>query len=106
MTSLGRAPQLMAINGLSALSLLRWIILATTSLPVPLSPLMSTAVGDFATRWMADRISSMTGLLPTRMVLGSSPFSCLVDSGDSGGRTFPTFVFISHLHLSFARNTH
>ena len=46
------AAQLIATNGFSARGLLRWMARATSSLPVPLSPVISTVESVGATRAM------------------------------------------------------
>ena len=60
----GSAAQLIATNGFSARSLRAWIMRATSSLPVPLSPVTSTEICEGATR---DTRSS------TRRAAGESP---------------------------------
>ena len=55
----GMAPQLMATKGWLARELARWMARATSSLPVPLSPWMSTLASLAATRWALARTSSM-----------------------------------------------
>ena len=67
------AAQLMAMNGPGARGLLRWMALATSSLPVPLCPRMSTVAGLPATRPTIRNTSSMAGLAP--MAVSSSPSS-------------------------------
>jgi hypothetical protein len=66
MTSFGIAAQLMVRYGSSCRGLWLWMSRATTSLPVPLSPVMRTVVRDFAMRLTADLISQIGGLWPTR----------------------------------------
>ena len=63
--SLGMAPQSTAINGLFRRSLFRWIDLATTSLPVPLSPIISTDISVGATKLMNLLKRLEAGLIPS-----------------------------------------
>ena len=60
----GIAAQLMATNGPSLRPLFAWSALATSSLPVPLSPVMSTVVSVSATRVTSSHILSIAGLVP------------------------------------------
>ena len=48
-----------------------WIARATTSLPTPLSPVISTFASERATRWTSRRNSSISGLMPINS--GRSP---------------------------------
>ena len=59
MSPSGMAPQLMATKGWSRRSLRAWMLRATTSLPVPLSPVTSTVVrvgASFSTSWRTSRM--------------------------------------------------
>ena len=60
----GIAAQLIATNGRSARRLLLWIARATSSLPVPLSPVISTVESLGATRPMRRKSARITGLSP------------------------------------------
>ena len=60
MSPSGMAPQLMATKGWSRRSLRPWMVRATTSLPVPLSPVTSTVVrvgASFSTSWRTSRMA-------------------------------------------------
>ncbi|MNF00999.1 hypothetical protein D3C80_1999230 [compost metagenome] len=70
------AAQLMAMKGLSRRGLSRCTARATTSLPVPLSPQISTLEGLSAMRW-SNFLSVRMGWL--------SPISCISPSSGSGG---------------------
>ena len=59
-SSAGIAPQLIATNGPSARVLARWMLRATSSFPVPLSPQMRTFASEGATL----RTSSVTRRIP------------------------------------------
>ena len=59
----GMAPQLTATNGFSARGLWRWMAQATSSFPVPVSPVMSTVAWEGATRAMRSVISCIWGLM-------------------------------------------
>ena len=65
--------QLMAIKGLCALRLLRWIARATSSLPVPVSPVIRTVVSFGATLAIVSRIAQMLSLSPK---ISCGPSSC------------------------------
>src|SRR5438094_2713623 len=67
----GKAQAEKATNGLSARWLRLWIALATTPLPVPLSPVMSTLVWTPATLPTTSFTCSIGSLLP------SSPSTCM-----------------------------
>src|SRR5216110_3500719 len=67
----GKAQAENATNGLSARWLRLWIALATTPLPVPLSPVMSTLVWTPATLPTTSFTCSIGSLLP------SSPSTCM-----------------------------
>ena len=71
------APQLMAMNCRSARSLYWWIIRATSSLPVPLSPVINTVVLMGATLLTISSTCRMAGLLPTIVPLGRTDSSSL-----------------------------
>ena len=62
----GSAAQLMATNGLSARSLRAWIMRATSSLPVPLSPVRSTEIFDAATRETRSSTRRIAAESPTK----------------------------------------
>src|SRR5689334_230911 len=59
------APQLTGMNGWSLRALAAWIAPATSSLPTPLSPVMSTLLGIVAHRAMCARTAMIAGLSPT-----------------------------------------
>ena len=58
------APQLNATKGADARRERRWIVLATTSLPVPLWPVTRTGALETATRRMASKTLTIEGDLP------------------------------------------
>ena len=58
----GIAAQLTAIKGASLRRLLPWMARATTSLPVPLSPMISTVVSVGATRLTISQMPRIWGL--------------------------------------------
>ena len=60
----GIAVQLIGTKGLSARLPWKWIVRATTSLPVPLSPLIKTLLRLCAICRMSAKISRMAGLVP------------------------------------------
>ena len=60
----GIAPQLTETNGLSRRWLLKWIARATSSLPVPLSPVIMTVEGLSAILRMVSNTSTIRPLLP------------------------------------------
>ena len=62
----GMAAQLMATNGPALRGLRLWMARATSSLPVPLSPVTSTAALLGATWRMSEKSSRMAGERPTR----------------------------------------
>ena len=64
MSPSGMAPQLMATKGWSLRSLRAWMLRATTSLPVPLSPVTSTVVLVGASFSTSCRTSRMGGESP------------------------------------------
>ena len=68
----GIAAQLMATNGLSARGLMAWIDSATSSLPQPLSPQISTVESVGATRPIRSRTFCMAGELPISRNVQSS----------------------------------
>ena len=61
----GSAAQLIDTNGRAARGDCRWMLRATSSLPVPLSPCTSTGLSLTATRAITARTSRISGLLPT-----------------------------------------
>ena len=61
----GRPAQLTVMNGRSERSLCAWTLIATSSLPTPLSPVMRIFASDSATRWISCCIATMAGLRPT-----------------------------------------
>ncbi len=61
----GSAPQLIDTNGRWARRDCRWMLRATSSLPVPLSPCTSTGLSLTATRVMMASTSRISGLCPT-----------------------------------------
>jgi hypothetical protein len=63
----GIAPQFTAMNGLSLRSERSWIARATSSLPVPLSPLTSTLVRVVATWAIRSCTRASAALEPTRV---------------------------------------
>jgi len=63
----GMAPQLTATNGRAPRGLAAWIAAATSSLPTPLSPVISTLLGVGAQRAMCSRTATMAGLSPIRV---------------------------------------
>src|SRR6266403_802204 len=66
----GSAPQLIDTNGRPARLLRRWMVRATSSLPVPLSPWISTGLSVAATRPITPSTSFTAGLSPMIEVLG------------------------------------
>ena len=60
----GMAPQLTETKGLSRRGLLKWMARATSSLPVPLSPVIITVDGLSAILRMVSKTSTMRALLP------------------------------------------
>ena len=66
------AVQLTGINGLSRLLLARWMAMASSSFPVPLSPRINTVASVSATSLARERSSSMAALLAI-MSLRQSP---------------------------------
>ncbi len=60
------AAQFIPIKGLSAFKPLWWIILATSSFPVPDSPVIRTLIGFRAAVSMLERTSAITEDEPTR----------------------------------------
>ena len=67
------APQFTATNGPEDRGLRSWSALATSSLPVPDSPVISTVACDKARRPMARKTSCMAGACPR--ISGTSPSS-------------------------------
>ena len=59
------APQLTGMNGAVARPLRWWTARATSSLPTPLSPVMSTVVRAAATFSITENTDCMAGLRPT-----------------------------------------
>ena len=66
----GMAPQLTEINGPLLLLLNRWIPFATSSLPVPLSPVINTVVSYLATLFARSNNSFISRLSP---IISSNP---------------------------------
>jgi len=60
----GMAPQFTETKGLSRRKLLKWIARATSSFPVPLSPVTMAVEGLSAILRMVSKTSAMTPLLP------------------------------------------
>ena len=60
----GNAAQFTVTSGPRARGLFWWIAFAASSLPVPLSPVMSTVVFAGATAWMVSKTSFMDGASP------------------------------------------
>ncbi len=84
----GMAPQLTATKGPEARLLRRWISRASSSLPVPVSPVISTLMSVAATRCSLRKISSIDGhepmISPKRLSLSScDSFSLSARSADS-----------------------
>ena len=73
--SLGMAAMFKAIKGLVALGLWRWSACATSSLPVPDSPLINTVILDCAKRPMARNTSCIAGASPMISVVSSGACS-------------------------------
>ena len=63
----GSAAQLTATSGPSRVTSLKWIASATSSLPVPVSPVTSTLHDEDATRATRSKTSPMPGLRPKRL---------------------------------------
>ena len=61
----GRPAQFTVMNGRSARSLWMWMLIATSSLPTPLSPVIRILASDCATRRISCCSAIMAGLLPT-----------------------------------------
>ena len=90
--SLGMAAQLTETNGPLARPLCRWIAVATSSLPVPESPRISTRASVSATCSIAWRTRSIAREVPTRVGCGpswarSARFSAWVRTRVSAERT-------------------
>ena len=68
-----RAPQLIETSGRARRELCAWIARATSSFPVPLSPVMSTVLLRSATLPMILKISTSAGLSPMRKSVRVSP---------------------------------
>ena len=66
-----KAEQSTGTNSFFALSLRVWIARATSSFPVPLSPVRSTVLSLGAARLMVEKTSRIAGLFPT--MYGTSP---------------------------------
>src|SRR6516225_7208868 len=58
----GNAPQLIVMNGAPERALFSWMALATSSLPVPLSPVISTRLFCGATVWIRSKMAFIFGL--------------------------------------------
>src|SRR5262245_33244737 len=86
MSVAGMAAQLILMKGLFARGELRWISKATSSLPVPLSPWMSTVEGEPASLEITLKMSCICGLEPMidETEAGTAEASAPVD-GDVGG---------------------
>ena len=65
--STGMEPEFTGTKGLSARGEARWMALAMSSLPVPLSPLISTVEREGATCATRSRTASMRSLRPTML---------------------------------------
>jgi hypothetical protein len=65
-SSAGTAAQLIATNGLAARALPPWIARASTSLPLPLAPVISTAESVRDTRRASSMTACIAGLRVTR----------------------------------------
>ena len=61
----GSAAQLTRTSGISRCALQSWIARATSSLPVPVSPVMSTVLRDWATNFAVRTTSWIARLRPT-----------------------------------------
>ena len=72
--ALGDGPAVDETNASDARGLPTWMARAASSLPVPLSPVMSTVELVIATARMCSKSSSILELLPSRL---SSPCLCL-----------------------------
>ena len=72
----GMAEQLTATKERSARPLRWWIERATSSLPVPVSPAISTVARLGATRAIRSRTRSIAGLRPTISTPGPASFTC------------------------------
>ena len=59
------AAQFTLMRGMARWALRSWMARATSSLPVPVSPVMSTVLRVRATRSMVEMTSSMARLVPT-----------------------------------------
>ena len=59
------AAQLTFTNGMSCCALRKWIARATSSLPVPVSPVMSTVLFDWAMRSAWSTTARIGRLVPT-----------------------------------------
>jgi hypothetical protein len=69
----GRAPQLTATNGPLRRGLKEWMVRATLSLPVPVSPRIKTVLGLAATAGKTSNTFCMTGLRLTRSPMRHRP---------------------------------
>jgi hypothetical protein len=74
------AVQLIGTNGAWPRAPVKWIVRATTSLPVPLSPVMSTFERLLEIFRIRAKISCMAGLAPIR-----SPNAVVLSSAAAGG---------------------
>ena len=81
-----RAPQLIDTSGRARRGLCAWIARATSSLPVPLSPVMSTVLLRPATRPMTLKISTSAGLSPIRKSVRASPRTSITAGPPSSSR--------------------
>ena len=80
------AAQLMCTNGFCHRGLDRWINSAVSSLPVPVSPVMSTVHSVTATCATYERISRMRGLSPIRYEVPSAARPRATPSGADEAR--------------------
>src|SRR5882672_8950281 len=71
MSDSGRAPTLTGTNGPLARRDWRWSARATSSLPVPLSPVRSTVLSERATFETSRKMRRIRGLAPTMLRNGS-----------------------------------
>ena len=91
----GIAAQLTATNGRDLRGLKSWSVRATNSLPVPLSPVMSTGTFDGAICSINPKISRICGELPT-----SAPST---PDSRSRLRTTSSSIVVSRCRVALAR---